>query len=165
MATLIPNSTVTICALAYLPGLFGLVGIHVLPLSDKLNLAACLWMLPITGLAIILTWNIVASNTAGHTKRAFANGVEFTFYAAGNIVGPFMFTPSQAPRYPTALRAMLGIYVAGIVCTTLLGLYMWNENRRRGRAMTDDGSIEATSEVVGFCDRTDFENKGFRYHL
>jgi hypothetical protein len=73
----------------------GLIGILTIPLKHQINLAACAWIMPITGLCIILTWSIVAANIAGHTKRTFINGLEFVGYAAGNIIGPFLFIPKK----------------------------------------------------------------------
>lgn len=75
----------------------------------------------------------MASNVAGHTKRTFANGVEFVFYAAGNIISPFFFLPEEAPRYPTAIKALCGAYGAGILFTAMLGVYMWLQNVKRAK--------------------------------
>ncbi|KIM92936.1 hypothetical protein OIDMADRAFT_62060 [Oidiodendron maius Zn] len=74
LASKVPNTLALTVILGYIPGLVGVIGILTLPLSKQLNLAACAWMLPITGLAIIITWNMVAANIAGHTKRTFTNG-------------------------------------------------------------------------------------------
>lgn len=161
ITTKVPNTLVLVTALAYVPGLGGLIGILTIPLSKPLNLAACAWMLPITGLAIIMTWTIVAANMAGHTKRTFANGAQFTAYAAGNIISPFFFFPAEAPRYPTAIRALCGIYGAGIVSTTLLGFYMWRQNVLRSQLPVSEAAINE----AGFADYTDFENKGFKYKI
>ncbi|ERS99605.1 Major Facilitator Superfamily protein [Sporothrix schenckii 1099-18] len=161
ITTHVPNTLVLVTALAYVPGLGGLIGILTIPLSKPLHLAACAWMLPITGLAIILTWTIVAANFAGHTKRTFANGAQFTAYAAGNIISPFFFFPSEAPRYPTAIRALCAIYGVGIFSTILLGIYMWRQNVRRA---TLPISEELVNEA-GFADYTDYENKGFQYKI
>lgn len=141
IATKVPNTLVAVTAIAYIPGLAGIIGILRTPLSHQLSLAACAWMLPITGLAIILTWTIVAANIAGHTKRTFANGIEFVFYAAGNIISPFFFIPDEAPRYPTAIKALCGVYAGGITFTTILGLYLWWQNIKRSK-------IEASSTAV-----------------
>jgi len=78
-----------------------------------------------------------------------------------NIIGPFLFTPSEAPRYPSAIRAIAGMYGSCIVLTTLLGLYMWNENRRRRKLHVSPD----TGDDQGFSDFTDLENKAFRYKL
>jgi hypothetical protein len=32
------------------------------------------------------------------------------FYAAGNIIGPFLFLPDEAPRYLTAIKTLAGMF-------------------------------------------------------
>lgn len=138
-ASKVSNTLTITVIIGYIPGFAGIIGILTLPLSKQLSLAACAWMLPITGLAIIMTWNVVAANIAGHTKRTFANGTEFVFYATGNIIGPFLFLPQETPRYPTAIKALCGVYSAGIFFTALLGLYMWRQNVSRDGSTIEDG--------------------------
>jgi hypothetical protein len=128
--------------MALIPGFGGIIGILTLPLSKQLNLAACAWMLPITGLAIILTWATVAANVAGHTKRTFVNGAEFVFYSTGNIIGPFLFIPSESPRYPSAIKGLLGVYAACMMFTALLGLLLWRKNVYRSKESLDTAIID-----------------------
>ena len=78
-----------------------------------------------------------------------------------NIIGPFLFLPSEAPRYLTAIKAIAGLYGGCIFFSALLGLLMWNENRKRKGL---DVSTHAVDEQ-GFSDFTDMENKGFKYKL
>ncbi len=160
-ASKVPNTLILTIIFGLLPGIAGMIGIAVIPLTHQIALAACTWLQGIFGLSIILTWSLVAANVSGHTKRSTVNGVEFVFYAAGNIIGPFLFFPTQAPRYLTAIKTLAGMYGACILFTTCIGLLMLMENRRRNK-------IALPEEVVdeqGFRDRTDVENKGFRYKL
>jgi hypothetical protein len=92
----------------------------------------------------------------------FVNGLEFVLYATGNIIGPFLFSPSQAPRYLTAIWALVGIEAAGILFTVLMGLWMWRENKNRDKN-TEHYPEQGTE--AGFSDHTDMENKAFRYKL
>lgn len=156
-----PNTLVLTIILGFVPGICGMIGIATIDLKHQLSLTACSWLQGIFGVSIILTWNLVGSNIAGHTKRTTVNGIEFCCYAAGNIIGPFLFLPAEAPRYITAIKALCGIYGGGIFFTATIGLIMLLENRRRSR-------LEMTEEYAdeqGFTDRTDMENKGFRYKL
>jgi hypothetical protein len=89
--------------------------------------------MPITGLCIILTWSIVAANIAGHTKRTFVNGLEFVGYATGNIIGPLLFIPKEAPRYPCAIKGLLSVHACAMLFTACLGLVMLRENRKRAK--------------------------------
>ena len=129
----VPNTVVLASVLGYIPGLAGLIGILTLPLSDQLNLAACAWMLPITSISVVMLWGIVGTNFAGHTKRTFANANLFVSYSAGQIISPFFFEPYEAPRYATAIKALIGVFAAGIIFSSLFGLYMWRENVKRSK--------------------------------
>lgn len=42
---------------------------------------------------------MVSSNVAGFTKKAVTSAMVFIAYCAGNIIGPFLFFPSEAPGY------------------------------------------------------------------
>lgn len=149
-------------ALACLPGLAGMIGIATISIQHQLALTACAWLPSIGGLAIILSWTLVATNFAGHTKRTTANGVLFVFYAAGNIIGPFLFFPDQKPRYLTAIKILATLYGVSALMAILLYILMLLENRKR------DGMPNIPEEVgleEGFHDHTDKENLAFRYKL
>ncbi|KAI8229273.1 putative transporter [Colletotrichum sp. SAR 10_86] len=135
------NITVLMSVLAGVPSIAGIIGIALIPLEHPLALTACCWLLGVIGAAIILNWSIVAANFAGHTKRMTVNGVNFICYAAGNIIGPFMFDPDEAPRYMSAIKALCG-----------------GEHVNAGHGDTKVNE-------VGFTDRTDKENPHFRYKL
>ncbi|KAF2102460.1 MFS transporter [Rhizodiscina lignyota] len=157
----VPNTLVLTIILGFIPGICGMIGIATIDLKHQLSLTACSWLQGIFGVSIILTWDLVGANIAGHTKRTTVNGVEFCFYAAGAIIGPFLFLPQEAPRYITAIKTLCGIYGAAIFFTAIIGVLMVMENRRRS-------GLELAEEVAdeqGFTDRTDLENKGFTYKL
>ncbi|KAF7544106.1 hypothetical protein G7Z17_g10213 [Cylindrodendrum hubeiense] len=171
-ASKIRNTTI-ICAIAVqVPSLAGIIGIALIPIEHRLALTACCWLLGIIGAAIILNWSVIASNFAGHTKRMTVNGLNFVCYAAGNIVGPFMFRQSEAPRYMGAIKALCGVYASSMVFTALVGADMWLSNKRRdakarsgeeGLSGEDDSTSD--SNEAGFRDLTDKENLRFRYKL
>lgn len=162
----VPNTSVLTTITVQIPSLAGIIGIALVSIEHRLALTACCWLLGIIGAAIILNWSIIAANFAGHTKRMALNGLNFVCYAAGNIIGPFMFEPSEVPRYMTAIKALCGVYASSMFFTALIGLSMWWSNRRRD-AQREEAPIEGgrQSEEVGFHDRTDKENRVFRYKL
>lgn len=49
---------------------------------------------------VSIALSIIASNTAGFTKKSVATSMSVIGYSAGNIVGPFVFLPSERPAYP-----------------------------------------------------------------
>ncbi len=138
-----------------------MIGIATISLDHQLALTACAWLQNIFVLAIILNWSLVASNFAGNTKRAAANGTLFVFFGMGNIIGPFLFLPSEKPRYMTAIKTLAGMYAGCILMVSCLYVTMSRENRRRDR----NAIIEGDGTEEGFADKTDKENKAFRYKL
>lgn len=75
--------------------------------------------------------------------------------------GPFLFFAKESPRYLTAIKTLAGMYGSCILFTGIIGIIMLIQNRKRN-------AISLPEEIIdeqGFTDRTDFENKGFRYKL
>jgi hypothetical protein len=112
-------------------------------------------------------WNILATNVAGHTKRAVANGLWFTVYAAGNVAGANIFFAREAPRYYSALAGLLICYAGIIVLSAAAYVSMRWENARRDAVdrATCEGDVTSQAILDGFKDMTDMESKHFRYAL
>ncbi|KAK2013504.1 MFS general substrate transporter [Colletotrichum eremochloae] len=162
------NMSIIMILVVHVPSLAGIIGIATIDLDHRLALTACCWLLNVTGAAIILNWTVIASNVAGHTKRMTVNGINFVCYATGNIIGPFMFSPAEAPRYLTAIRALVGTYASSMFFTALIGGCLWLSNRNRDRAAADDpvgAETAGGAQADGFLDKTDRELRSFRYRL
>lgn len=113
---------------------------------------------------------VFGSNYAGHTKRASMSMVLLIFFAVGNIIGPFCFRESDAPRYTNALATILGCFCACFVVGVLLRYYLVWENNKRDKKygkVEMSGSDEERLEGIlnGMKDQTDISNKQFRYVL
>ncbi|PVI00083.1 putative MFS allantoate transporter [Periconia macrospinosa] len=91
----VKNMTIITICLVHIPSIVGIIGVATINISHRLALTACCWLLGIVGAAIILNWSVIAGNFAGHTKRMTINSANFIFYAAGNVIGPFMFVPEE----------------------------------------------------------------------
>jgi MFS family permease len=154
-----------------LPPLGGLIGIRLTSLDHRWTLVGCTWLQFLIGAPVILSWNLLTSNIGGHTKRSFANGMWFMFYAGGNIAGANIFFTKEAPRYFSALTGLITCYVGLIVIAGSLWAYMLNENHRRNKLAGDCvektivDSADPQAILDGFGDRTDKENVNFRYCL
>ncbi|KAI9738276.1 MAG: hypothetical protein M1834_008774 [Cirrosporium novae-zelandiae] len=168
-ATYIKDSRLIMIAISCIPPLSGLIGIRFTPLSHKWSLVACTWFQGILGAPVILSWNLLTSNIAGHTKRSIANGLWFAIYAGGNVAGASIFFSWEAPRYFSAIVGLCICYGAVIAIAIILRLYLQWENRRRDKRFgvverTADGADEEAMRN-GFKDMTDMESKHFRYCL
>lgn len=58
-----------------------------------------------------LVYAFQAQNTAGDTKRKCTSAVVFVGMCVGNVVGPQLYSPSQAPEYRPGLTANLILFV------------------------------------------------------
>jgi ACS family allantoate permease-like MFS transporter len=62
-----------------------------------------LWVFVAFAAGFPISLSMVASNVAGFTKKSVASAMMFMAYTAGNIIGPFLFFPSEAPEYSVSL--------------------------------------------------------------
>ena len=160
----LPNMLGVAIIIGCLPGMAGLIGILTIPIEQRYALTACAWLQSIVGSPIILSWSVSAVNVAGHTKRTVVIGTYFALYCVGNIAGPHLFLDREVPRYPTAIKGLLGTYCVAIVIQGVYTFWCWVENKRR-----DKRGLHAEAKeqelLEGFEDLTDKENKHFRYRL
>lgn len=173
--------------MACIPGIAGLVGIMKIDLEHRYALVACAWLQNILGSPIVLSWTLPGLNVAGHTKRATVLGLFFvyvpsspsaplpsflpthhslihcSFYCGGNIAGPHIFFPKEAPRYLSAIKGLLIAYcIAAFVQVLYTGLCWWENRARDAKGLHADEEAEA---LEGFGDLTDKENLHFRYSI
>lgn len=162
------DSRCIILALICLPPLGGLLGIRFTPLDRPWTLVGCTWLQYLVGGPVILSWNILTTDIAGHTKRSIANAMWFVCYAGGNIAGANIFFSTEAPRYFSALTGLSVCYGGMIVVVLFLRQHMAWENRRRDRLVGEGGGAggaDADGVLEGFGDHTDKSNLHFRYAL
>ncbi|KAF2742129.1 allantoin permease [Sporormia fimetaria CBS 119925] len=152
-----------ILAFICLPPLAGLLGIRFTPLEQKWSLVGCTWLQYIVGAPVVISWNLLTTNIAGHTKRSTANGLWFLLYAAGNIAGANTFFARETPRYFSALTGLIVCYCGMVVVVLILRQWMWFENRRRNKKYGAGEDEQAVRD--GFSDLTDKKAKHFRYAL
>ncbi|TKA29516.1 hypothetical protein B0A50_03529 [Salinomyces thailandicus] len=123
----------------------------------------CFWLVNAQSVGFTVSLVTISSNMGGYTHRALANAFVFTAYCWGNFAGPFVVKPSQAPRYTSATTGLLVGYAIKTVCHLLLLAYLIFMNMRRRRKY---GLADAErSHQAGMMDKTEFENKDFRYVL
>ncbi|KAK3681208.1 hypothetical protein LTR37_020940 [Vermiconidia calcicola] len=144
--------------LGCIPGMAGLIGILTIDIKYRYALTAMAWMQNVLGSPLILCWTLPGVHVAGHTKRTTVLGLFFVMYCAGNIAGPHMFLESEVPRYPTAIKGLLGAYVAMIFFTSINFALCVVQNKQRDRkgARGDNVMLEG---LEGFEDLTDWENQ------
>lgn len=165
IALKVPNVRCIIFCLLCVPGLAGLIGIHLIK-DNRWALVGCTWLQYIIGGPVILCWIFITANVGGTSKKTVVTGSWFAFYAAGNIIGANIFYAKQAPKYRSAMIALITCYAAMIV---IGGAYYFLLKRRNTAREREQGEMtEAMRQeaiINGFKGLTDFKNLGFRYAL
>ncbi|KAJ5664562.1 hypothetical protein N7507_005293 [Penicillium longicatenatum] len=168
VATFVPNSRCIVLAVVCLIPFGGLLGIRFTSLDHRWTLVGCAWLQYVVGAPVIVCWNLLSTNVAGHTKRAFANGIWFTVYAGGNVAGANIFFAREAPRYISALTGLLVCYAGIFVLSAVAYVGMrWANSQRDATLTTSEVPDDHGSQAIldGFKDMTDIESKNFRYAL
>lgn len=102
---------------------------------------------------MIYSWS--AQNTAGDTKRKSTSALVFIGSSAGNIIGPLLFTPDEAPSYSRGLKANVALFCCVIVLVFVTSAYLkWLNKKHADRrvslgkkAVVFDSSLETAGEV------------------
>ncbi|KAK5062819.1 hypothetical protein LTR84_004894 [Exophiala bonariae] len=118
----------------------------------------------VPGLTISLS--LIASNTAGFTKKSVSSALFTVSYCVGNIVGPFTFQLKDAPKYTSGYNGVIGCFVAALVFAIILLLLILRENRQRDKLYGAPSAASGEDEqgiLPVLTDETDGENHSFRY--
>ncbi|GFF83921.1 uncharacterized transporter C757.13 [Aspergillus lentulus] len=138
---------------------------------------------------LIYAWE--AQNTAGDTKRKCTSAVVLVGMCAGNVIGPQLYSTSQAPLYRPGLisNLIMFVIVAGFsIMTNLYLVYLNRKQAKRRRELGKSAHIvdesmlskkhlegkaleleevapapPAPTEDKGFSDTTDLKNEDFIY--
>ncbi|KAF7540337.1 hypothetical protein G7054_g1461 [Neopestalotiopsis clavispora] len=134
-----------------------------LPRSNTWGRLVSFWLVNAQSVGFTVSLTTISSNMAGYTHRSFASAAIFTGYCWGNFAGVFVVKESQAPYYSSATVGLLVGYSIKLGCHLLLLGYMFYNNRRRDRVYGPPN--KEASDEAGMQDKTEFENKDFRYVL
>ncbi|KAK0865842.1 hypothetical protein LTS02_005135 [Friedmanniomyces endolithicus] len=134
---------------------------------------------------LIYSWS--GQNTAGDTKRKVTTGMMFIGASVGNIIGPNLYKPSEAPHYTRGLRSNLALFCVIIVLVGLGVAWIRVLNRKHAaqrislgkagkiidlsmentKTLAKDGEAVNGSQTAGgigekaFDDVTDLRNEDF----
>jgi MFS transporter, ACS family, allantoate permease len=99
------------------------------------------------------------TNTAGHTKKSTIGAMVLLGYCTGNIMAPLTFKADQAPGYRDGFMATTICTVYAAIAAQVCRYILVRRNKRRQAKYGDPNYEEA------FTDKTDHQNKNFRYLL
>ncbi|KAI1492807.1 major facilitator superfamily domain-containing protein [Biscogniauxia mediterranea] len=134
-----------------------------LPRSNVWGRLVSFWLVNAQSVGFTVSLTTISSNMAGYTHKSLASAMIFTAYCWGNFAGPFVVKESEAPSYPGATIGLLVGYTIKLGChLALLGyMHFTNEWRDRNYGLANKDS----SDEAGMQDKTEFENKDFRFVL
>jgi hypothetical protein len=135
-----------------------------LPKDAKAGLLIGNYMTNTAGAALPLMYSWAAANFAGHTKKVTINAILLMSFCVGNIIGPLTFQPDghTPPEYIPAKIAIMATGLLAIAAVLVLLGLLWRENRKRDQEEREAGGYEHVVDSE-FMDRTDKQNKEFRY--
>ncbi|KAL2828005.1 major facilitator superfamily domain-containing protein [Aspergillus cavernicola] len=103
-----------VAAIYVCPAVAGAVGLHTIPRNHSMALLVCYWVYSLHALF-------------------------FISYYMGNIVGPFGFKSSEAPKYTSGIVTMLVAYCVEVVLLLVYALYMILLNKRKDAVLDAQG--------------------------
>ncbi|KAJ5974349.1 MFS general substrate transporter [Penicillium waksmanii] len=164
----LPGQMRCLVAVAYVcPALAGAVGIHAISRDHKVALLVCYWLTSTYTASFAMIMSLITANTGGSTKRSAVNGVFFISYCVGNIIGPFSFKESEAPKYTSGIIAMLVAYCVEIFLLLTFAFYAAMLNKKKEIALERDGislqDASFQSMDANSADQTDQEDPFFQY--
>ncbi|KAL3457164.1 major facilitator superfamily domain-containing protein [Aspergillus heterothallicus] len=157
-----PNTRCLMQFVCNVPSTIGAVLVYSLPESSRVGRLIAFYFTNFTNGSLPMMFALTTANIAGHTKRATASAILFVGYSTAFIIGPQFFLDKEAPRYPTAFKAMIILYA--VACLAPGGYYVYAQwlNRRKAKALQNDEAYGYV-ENEEFMDLTDKEQARFVY--
>ncbi|KAF8208103.1 putative MFS transporter [Mycena galopus ATCC 62051] len=136
-----------------------------LPSSQRAGLLAGVYLVNMETVTLFLVFCLTTANVAGQTKRVAANALISGAFSVGNIIGPQLFKPKDAPQYiPAKIILLVTEIVTAMIAAALRIYYGW-QNSKRDAADDKERESGDVKEVMNieWLNLTDRENKTFRY--
>jgi LytS/YehU family sensor histidine kinase len=154
--------TIVMCILV-VPTILGFALVAWLPQHLKVGRLIGYYLTGASNAVFVLALSLVSGNVGGVTKKSFCSASIFLGVAVGNIVGPFMFKDSEAPKYPTGIIGCMVSRILEMVVIIILGIMFATANKRRDRKFVEGNQEYDPALTTGLEDVSDWENKAFRY--
>ncbi|KAI0472561.1 major facilitator superfamily transporter allantoate [Xylariaceae sp. FL0804] len=143
--------------------ILGLFLIRLLPQENSGGRLAGYYLYQSSATGFVALLGLISTNVAGWTKKTTSAAMYLIAYCVGNIIGPQVFRPSDAPQYHDAITVVLVCEFAAVVM--LLCTYLWCVRQNRLKALVRGRPGYAKVEGQEFMDLTDRENPEFVYRL
>lgn len=143
--------------------MLGMILIVALPLSNDSGRLAGYYLTQASPTPFTALLSMISSNVAGYTKKTTVAALYLVAYCIGNIIGPQVFRPADAPRYKPAEITIIVCYG---VCALDVAFIAWYYNRmnKKNEAIRAAPGYRKLDKQE-FLDLTDKENHEFVYAL
>lgn len=161
----LPKNTRTILmCVVTLPTILGFALVAWLPTHMKVGQLIGYYLTGASNAVFVFALSLVSGNVGGATKKSLCSASIFLGVAAGNIVGPFLFKDSEAPRYATGIIGCMVSRILEMVVILTLRVIFLTANKRRDRAFAEGRrEYDPNPKNSYLNDVSDWKNPAFRY--
>lgn len=139
----------------FFPTIIGAIVLIISP--NKVGNLLSLYLLYSGSSCITLIYAWIGANTAGSSKKFMRSALVMIAFSVANIIGPQLFQAYSAPDYHPAKIVILVTQCLCVPLTLFIGWMLKRENLQR-----DSNKLQEVNDVE-FLDKTDIENRQFRY--
>lgn len=139
----------------FFPTIIGAIVLIISP--NKIGNLLSLYLLYSGSSCITLIYAWIGANTAGSSKKFMRSALVMIAFSVANIIGPQLFQAYSAPDYHPAKIVILVTQCLCVPLTLFIGWMLKCENLKRDENQTQE------VDDVEFLDKTDIENRQFRY--
>jgi len=134
-----------------------------LPQSNRRGRLAGFYLTQSYATAFVVLLSLISSNVAGYTKKTTVSALYLMGYCIGNLIGPQVFQPEDAPEYRPAEITILICWTLNLALLLVVRQINVSRNKKKERLTS---APEYHKVLNGeFLDLTDMENPEFRYIL
>ncbi|APA13330.1 hypothetical protein sscle_11g081000 [Sclerotinia sclerotiorum 1980 UF-70] len=143
--------------------MLGMILIVALPLSNNSGRLAGYYLTQASATPFTAILSMISSNVAGYTKKTTVAALYLVAYCVGNIAGPQVFRPQDAPRYKPAEITIIVCYGVALIDVVFIAWYYNKMNKKNEAIRATPGYRKLDKQE--FLDLTDKENHEFVYAL
>ncbi|KAK6430813.1 Allantoate permease [Oleoguttula sp. CCFEE 5521] len=143
--------------------ILGMALIVGLPLNNNSGRLAGYYLTQASPTPFVAFLSLIASNVAGYTKKTTVAALYLIGYCIGNIIGPQVFRPKDAPRYVPAEITIIACWAVCLVDMFYIYWYCRRQNSKKAAIRAQEGYVKLENQE--FLDLTDRENPEFVYTL
>lgn len=134
-----------------------------LPLSNNSGRLAGYYLTQASPAPFTALVSMISSNVAGYTKKTTVAALFLIAYCVGNVIGPQVFRPQDAPRYIPAEIIIIVCFGVAAIDIAFIAWYYNRMNKKNEAIRAAPGYKKLDKQE--FLDLTDKENYEFVYSL